>query len=145
MGDHDVRRIPGDGNRDDAFEVRRTVFIDEQGVTPAQEFDGLDDEALHYVVYSDDQPIGTARLRFPDDEVAKIERVAVREHVRSEGVGRTLVRTLEAEAREQECTDIVLHAQTTVEGFYEALGYQTVSDVFVEDGIEHVKMTKSLS
>jgi predicted GNAT family N-acyltransferase len=144
MDDYEVRRIPGDGDRDDAFEIRRRVFIDEQGVTESQEFDGLDDEAIHVVAYSDDQAVGTARLRFPDDGVAKIERVAVRKHARGEGIGRTLVRTLEAEAQYQVCSELVLHAQTTVEGFYQSLGYETVSDVFVEDGIEHVKMTQSL-
>lgn len=144
MDDHDIRRISGDGKIDDAFEIRRRVFIDEQGVTESQEFDGLDDEAIHVVAYSDDQAVGTARLRFPDDGVAKIERVAVQEHARGEGIGRALVRTLEAEARDQACSELVLHAQTTVEGFYQSLGYETVSDIFVEDGIEHVKMTQSL-
>jgi len=145
MVEYDVRRVPGDGDRDDAFEIRRAVFIDEQGVTTAQEFDGLDDEAVHFVAYRDEEPVGTAGLRFPEAGVAKVERVAVREHARGEGVGQRLVRTLEAEARDQECATVVLHAQTTVEEFYEKLGYETVSDVFVEDGIEHVKMRQSLS
>jgi predicted GNAT family N-acyltransferase len=141
---HEIERVPGEGDLDDAFEIRRAVFIDEQGVTAAQEFDGHDTDAIHYILSQEGDPVGTARLRFPDEETAKIERVAVRTHARGQGFGQMLVRTLEDEASEQDCSVVVLHAQTRVEEFYEELGYETVSDVFVEDGIDHVKMTKSL-
>jgi len=37
-----------------------------------------------------------------------------------------------------------LHGQTQAEGFYEKLGYQASSDVFMEEGIPHVLMVKEL-
>jgi predicted GNAT family N-acyltransferase len=144
MTEYDVRRIPGDDDLSDAFDVRRDVFIEEQGVSEADEWDGEDETAIHYVVYDGDYPIGTARLRTPGENLAKIERVAVREPSRGQGIGRTLIRVLEDEAADQDCREVLLHAQTDVEAFYQKLGYETVSDVFVEDGIEHVKMRKRL-
>lgn len=144
MTEYDVRRIPGEGDLDDAFDVRRDVFIEEQGVSEAEEWDGKDENSIHYVVYDGDDPVGTARLRTPEDDLAKIERVAVEKPSRGRGIGRTLIRVLEEEATDQGCTDVLLHAQTTVEEFYQKLGYETVSGVFLEDGIQHVKMTKSL-
>ena len=48
-------------------------------------------------------------------------------------------------AREKESTKATLHGQTQAEGFYKKLGYQTSSDVFMEDGIPHILMTKMLS
>lgn len=118
--------------------------MDEQGVTAAEEFDGKDGDAVHYVVYLGDGPAGTARLRFPEDGVAKLERVAVREPFRGQGIGRELVERMEAEARERGKQRAVLHAQTAVEGFYRELGYETESGVFEEDGIPHVRMAKPL-
>ncbi len=40
---------------------------------------------------------------------------------------------------------VKLHGQTQAEGFYKKLGYQTSSDIFMEDGIPHILMTKILS
>ena len=147
MSEYELRRIPGDGRLEDAFAVRRDVFIDEQGVSEAEEMDGKDDEAIHYVAYVSGEPpypIGTARLRRPEPDVAKFERVAVREPYRGEGRGRQLMHAIESEAREQGCSHALLHAQTAVEEFYAALGYETTSDVFDEAGIPHVTMEKRL-
>lgn len=130
--------------REGAESVRRDVFIDEQGVAEAVEMDGRDDEAVQFLVRDDSYPVGTARLRFPEDDVGKAERVSVREPYRGEGLGRRLMEALEAEAREAGVSEIHLHAQTRVEGFYASLGYETVSDEFEEAGIPHVEMVKSL-
>lgn len=144
MTEYDVRRIPGEGDLSDAFDVRRDVFIEEQNVSEAEEWDGKDEHSVHVVAYDGESPVGTARLPTPEDGVAKIERVAVRKPYRGRGIGRLLMDALETEAREQGCTEALLHAQTTVEVFYEKRGYETVSESFVEDGIEHVKMRKRL-
>ena len=144
MTNYERRRVPGRGDLTDAFDIRRDVFVDEQGVTVAEEFDGKDEQAIHYVVYADGYPAGTARLRESAGGAAKIERVAVRESCRGQGIGEHVMELLEAEAVDQGYDRVVLHAQTTVEEFYEKRGYETVSGVFEEDGILHVKMTKCL-
>jgi len=145
MTTYDVRTVPGGGTVADAHAVRRTVFIEEQGVSEAEEMDGRDDDAFHVVVYDrgDDRPVGTARLRAVDGH-GKVERVAVREAYRGEGLGRRLMGVIEARARRVGHGEVVLHAQTDVEGFYRALGYETVSDVFYEAEIPHVEMRKEL-
>jgi predicted GNAT family N-acyltransferase len=160
----ELRRIPGEASLADAHAVRRAVFIDEQGVSEAEEMDGRDEAATHIVAYADPddnrehtdpdsatghdgtdlQPVGTARLRLTDDGVAKPERVAVLEPYRSEGVGRQLMAAIEREARDQGCTRARLHGQTAVETFYHDLGYETTSDVFLEADIPHVEMEKQL-
>jgi len=144
MDRHESRRVPGDGDLKAAFAIRREVFVDEQGVTTAEEFDGNDEDAIHQVIYAEGEPVGTARLRSLDADVAKIERVAVRERFRGRGIGRTLVEQLEHEARQRGASEVVIHAQTAVEAFYERLGYGTESGVFEEDGIPHVRMRKRL-
>lgn len=145
MSEYEIRRLPGEATLVDAHRVRRIVFMDEQGVSEAEEMDGRDREADHVVAYApDDEPVGTARYRAPDPGVAKIERVAVCAPHRGNGVGKRLVREIEACAREDGCTTALLHAQTSVEAFYEDLGYRTISDEFLEADIPHVKMEKEL-
>jgi predicted GNAT family N-acyltransferase len=145
MTTYDVRTVPGEGAVADAHAVRRAVFIEGQGVSEAEEMDGRDADAFHVVVYDreDGQPVGTTRLREVGDH-GKVERVAVRTAYRGEGLGRKLMGVVEARARRDGHGAAVLHAQTAVEGFYQALGYETVSDVFHEAAIPHVEMRKRL-
>lgn len=143
---YQVRRVPGDGNLDAAFEIRREVFVDEQDVDEDIEYDGRDEESIHFVITDTetDTPAGTARLRITDDSVGKPERVAVRESYRGEGLGAELMDQIESEAREQGCQRTLLHAQTHVIDFYRGLDYEVVSDEFEEAGIPHVEMEKQL-
>jgi len=139
-----VRRVTTAIEREAAFAVRRTVFIEEQDVPEDIEMDGNDDAATHVVASEDGQPIGTARLREPEPGVGKVERVAVVADRRGEGIGRHVMAEIEAIAREQDIERLVLHAQTNVESFYTELGYETTSAVFQEAGIDHVEMAKEL-
>ena len=143
--------------RDDAFSVRRSVFVDEQGVDEDIEYDDHDDhdaDATHFVAYADGDPIGAARLRAAsgtapgsgsdDPAVGKVERVAVATDRRGEGWGRRLMAAVEARADEAGFSRLTLHAQTHVREFYERLGYEAHGDVFEEAGIPHVAMAKAV-
>ncbi|WP_276301177.1 GNAT family N-acetyltransferase [Halorussus lipolyticus] len=144
-----VCRAETDAEEADALEVRRSVFVEEQGVPEALEIDGKDDEAAHVVAYRDAEddstPVGAGRLREIEDGVGKLERIAVLEPHRGEGIGSELVAELEAIADDRGLSMLTMHAQTPVEGMYRKLGYETTSDEFEEAGIPHVEMEKSLS
>ena len=60
-----------------AHEVKRAVFVEEQGIDESIVFEDLDTLALHLVVKLNDQVIGTARVRCLHENQAKIERMAV--------------------------------------------------------------------
>jgi predicted GNAT family N-acyltransferase len=139
-----VTRVDSPAGLADAFAVRRAVFVEEQGVSETEEMDGRDEAARHVVAYDGDRPVGTARLRIPDPDVGKAERVAVRQSHRDRGVGTALMDELETWATERGVETMTLHAQTRVEGFYERLGYETTSGVFQEAGIDHVEMHKQM-
>ncbi|SER54108.1 GNAT family N-acetyltransferase [Natrinema salaciae] len=141
----DVRVAEADAARDDAFAVRRTVFVEEQGVDEEIEYDEHDETATHFVAYDDDEPIGAARLREYEDGVGKVERVAVLESRRERGVGRALMETLEERAGELGFGTLKLHSQTRAADFYRRLGYERRGDEFEEAGIPHVEMRKSLA
>mgnify|MGYP000038298559 FL=1 len=137
-------RIEVDGDREDAYDVRFAVFVREQGVDPDIEIDEHEEAATHFVAYADGEPVGAARLREPEDGLGKVERLAVLGSHRGQGLGRELMDAVEAAARRQGLTRLILHGQLRVVDFYEHLGYEQVSDEFEEAGITHVKMAKSI-
>jgi len=143
MSDFDYR-IEVDGDREDAYDVRFTVFVEEQGVDPDIEIDAHEDDAIHFVAYADNQPVGAARLREPKEGEGKVERLAVLKSHRGEGLGRQLMEAVEAEAEREGLRRLRLHGQVRVAEFYEYLGYEQVSDEFEEAGITHVEMVKTI-
>ncbi|WP_336133538.1 GNAT family N-acetyltransferase [Natronomonas amylolytica] len=140
----DVRCVETDEELADALAVRREVFIEEQGVPEDLEIDGNDEEAIGFVAYDGDEPVGAARLRAYDDSTAKVERVAVVERERGTGLGREIMAVVEDTARSEGYERVILHAQAPVIGFYERLGYEITSEEFEEAGIPHREMRKPL-
>lgn len=122
-----------------AREVRRVVFVIEQGVPESLEIDGRDAGAVHALAFADDgSAIGTARL-LPG---GKIGRVAVLAPWRGRGVGAALMRCLLDAADAHGWDEIVLHAQSWTVGFYEKLGFVIEGDEFEEAKIPHRRMVR---
>ncbi len=124
--------------------IRTTVFQQEQGVDANLEFDGKDDEAVQFLAYLDDRPVGTARIRFLNPSMAKIERLAVSADARRQGVGQRIMKTAIEFLGENNISEIRIHAQEPVKEFYQALGFEVGGDRFQEAGIPHVEMSKRL-
>ncbi len=126
--------------------IRVCVFQEEQGVDPALEFDGYDDDCVHFLAYLDDQAVGTTRIRYIEEDTVKIERLAVLSPARGQGVGTALMKEAIAVIKEQEkYKKIVVHAQVYVKNLYEKLGFQPIGDRFTEGEILHIKMVKFIS
>ena len=118
--------------------VRETVFIDEQRVPRELEFDDRDPLCLHVLAFDGDSPVGTGRLDLAYG--GKVGRVAVVATYRRGGVGTVVMERLHALARERKQARVWCHAQLTAVPFYERLGYVRSGPIFVEAGIDHVKM-----
>lgn len=141
----DVRVVESETERTDVFAVRREVFVEEQGVDEAIEYDDHENEAVHFVAYDEaGEPIGAARLREPEPDLGKVERVAVVRSRREEGIGRELMIAVEDRAQKLDLDALKLHSQTRAAEFYRRLGYDRRGEEFEEAGIPHVEMRKSL-
>ena len=123
-----------------AFEVRRVVFVKEQQISEALEYDGLDDEAVHIIARCQDKVVGTARVRFPGPDQAKIERMAVLRPFRCKGIGSLILSFVNSELRNRQIQHVVLHAQVTAMEFYRLNGFRQTGPSFMEAGIEHMAM-----
>lgn len=132
------------GGSEDAFYVRRKVFIEEQEISENAEFDGSDEGTTQAVVYCEGTPVATGRLIQEGSEM-RIGRVAVLKDFRKRGAGRKVITALEKKAVEMGIKEIYIHAQTQAEGFYTALGYTPYGEVFLEEGISHISMKKIIA
>ena len=138
-------RIETEEALEEAFRIRKDVFIDEQGTPEDDEYDEFDtlETAEHILVLDEKKAVGTARWRIVEGE-GKFERICILASHRKLGIGNLIVHKLEELAIKKGITNVKLHGQVQAEGFYHKLGYETRSDVFMEDGIPHVLMRKKL-
>ena len=125
------------------YDIRRAVFVQEQGVSEEEEYDEYEKASDHVLVYYDGKPVGTGRIRVFDSK-AKLERICVLAEYRKYGLGREVMASLEEVARNKGLAHAKLHAQTQAQEFYAKLGYKQVSEEFMEADIPHVAMVKTL-
>jgi predicted GNAT family N-acyltransferase len=126
------------------FAIRLEVFVAEQNVPLAEERDEFDADAIHFLAWDGDTPVGTGRVILKDNGLAaKITRVAVRKAARGQGIGEALMRAIEASPRLAGANALVLDAQCHALAFYQRLGYTTEGGIFMEAGIPHQRMSKT--
>ena len=128
--------------KEKAFAIRREVFVVEQEVATADEFDEFEDISTHFVALDDaDNPIGAARWRVTDKGI-KLERFAVKKSARGQGVGAKLVDLVIKDIQDQKGKDqyLYLHAQLPAVALYEKFGFEKKGDQFSECDILHYLM-----
>ena len=126
-----------------AISIRQSVFVEEQDVPIEEELDEFDSTATHFVLYTQNKPIGTGRCRLIYNTM-KVERICVLKSLRRSGAGKQIMLAIEHYAQNEGVSILKLDAQTHAEGFYQKLGYRTTSEEFLDAGIPHVSMTKNL-
>lgn len=119
------------------LKARMEVFLLEQHIV-CLDIDGVDYDSLHVFLEKEGRVEAYFRAFLHEDGV-KIGRVLTREH--GKGLGRKLMEMgLEAVKSHFDCERIILHSQKHAEGFYKKLGFETVSDEYLEEGVVHVTM-----
>lgn len=139
---------------DPAREIRKNVFIDEQGFE--EEYDEIDEVAVHFVLFEDEpssierssieqSAIATCRVFWNEEMNAyTLGRLAVIAKSRGKNIGSILVHEVEKYVRLRGGTEIVLHAQCRASEFYRKLGFAEFGEVQDEEGCPHIWMRKPL-
>ena len=146
----EYRMDAGDWSRlgNAAYAIREQVFIREQGVPEELELDEYDPVSNHVVARGPaGEAIGTARLLAD----GRVGRFAVLPAWRGKGVGQALMDALLDAARGDPAlgfrvgeTTLELHSQLQAAGFYRGFGFAETGQPYMEAGLPHVTMTRTL-
>lgn len=137
-----IARTDWASRQSDLMSLRKTVFMEEQGVPESLEWDNLDGDAIQLIATtSEGKPIGTARVL----PTGQIGRLAVLREYRGYGVGQALLTICIDFGRTLPNIDrLFLNAQTSARHLYEKAGFVPVGKVFHEAGIPHIRMELTL-
>ena len=121
--------------------VRIAVFVVEQGVPEDIERDDFDAVSRHAIARDEaGTVVATGRL-LPDGHIG---RMAVAAPLRAKGVGGAVLEALVAEAVRTGLAEVALNAQLHALAFYRRHGFAEYGDVFMEAGIPHRAMRRTL-
>lgn len=128
------------GPNEDAYHIRREVFINECGVSEESEYDGYDENAYQVVIYVDNEPAATGRM-FYDDGLDHIGRICVIEKFRGRGLAELVVGLLLKEAQNHDKIEkCYLTGRTYVLQLYRKFGFKETGDPFIHDAMEQYHM-----
>ena len=124
-------------------DIRIAVFVKEQRIQRAEEFDAIDDVAQHLLATLNGTPVGTARV-YEKGAVGYIGRICVLPSARGHKVGQKLVLAGLDAVRDMGLPTAQLSAQDHAIPFYERLGFVAYGDFYDDAGIPHKDMRRDL-
>jgi predicted GNAT family N-acyltransferase len=125
--------------------LRYLVFVIEQQIDVALEFDGSDAYAVSFIMFDGTNPIGTIRYYKDEQGFYHIGRVAILASYRSKGYGKAMMVWMHQYLKLLfQNVHIVIHAQAYLVDWYAKLGYQAEGPLFTEAGIVHQMMKLTL-
>jgi ElaA protein len=126
------------------LQLRSEVFVVEQNC-PYLDADNNDQDAYHLSAYNNDKIVAYTRIIKPGNiyKEASIGRVVTSPTVRRTGIGKILMeKSIESVEELYGKVPIKIGAQLYLKNFYSSLGFIQVSDMYLEDGIEHIYMLR---
>lgn len=139
-----AKKVETEKEYEDAINIRRRVFVEEQDVPLHLELDEYDSEAVHFVVYDEDTPFGAGRIRVIEPGIGKVERVCILPSYRGQKLGNLIMQCMEDYSFSAGITKLKLNAQSQAITFYEKRNYTINSPEFLEAGIPHRAMEKQI-
>ncbi len=131
--------IPGTENLEEPFAIRKEVFVEEQSISEEEEFDAFDSQALHLIVYVDEQPAATGRI-WHDGKTFRIGRLAVPKKFRGQKIGDLALRLLLYKSFTSGAKTVEISAQTYIVPLYKKFGFKEYGEEYMEAGIPHIAM-----
>ena len=141
MHNFTFKKVSSKKEIDKSYAIRTKVFCEEQKISKEIEFDNLDHLCGHFLIFDNKKAIATARVRKKEENIFKIERVAVLIEFRNLKVGSTLIKNIIQQfINLNDEISIILYSQVTVKNFYKSLNFISYGDEFFEDDIPHIAM-----
>jgi len=132
-----VVRVAMQDEIEKGLEIRKEVFVEEQGVPAHLETAEPEGIVEYFMAEYGEKPVGTGRLCIKEAFV-KFERVAVSKEMRGKGVGGALMEEMERFAFQTYPAHLqIMHAQADSEPFYKKRGWIGIGELFLEANISH--------
>lgn len=131
--------VPGTEDISEPFAIRKEVFVKEQNISEEEEFDEFDAQALHLIVYVDEQPAATGRI-WHDGRAFHIGRLAVLKQFRGQKIGDLALRLLLYKTFSSGAQVVEISAQTYIVPLYKKFGFKEYGEEYIEAGIPHIAM-----
>lgn len=126
------------------LQLRNEVFVVEQNCV-FQDADDKDQNSYHLMGFNNNKLIAYTRLVPPGGsyEEVSIGRVVTSPSVRRTGAGKELMKqSIDSVCKIFGVQPIKIGAQLYLKKFYKSFGFEKISDVYLEDGIEHIYMIR---
>lgn len=137
-----IKWITGKEDTSDCFYVREEVFIKEQGFK--NEFDNIDDIALHLCILDNKKTVATARIFEDKDGVFHAGRICVLKEYRKNHLGALIMSEICKKAAKLGGKKVCLSAQVNARPFYEKQGFIPVGEEYLDEHCPHIDMYKNL-
>jgi predicted GNAT family N-acyltransferase len=102
-----------------------------------------DEEGLHFGLFQDDKLISVISI-FINNETAQFRKFATEISEQGKGYGSILLEHIIEESINQKVKNLWCNARVSALGFYQKFGFEAVSETWMDNGIEYVKMEKGL-
>lgn len=146
MKDLEIIRVNDINYLKQCLDIRKTVFIEEQGISKKIErdqYDTLNNDCTHFLIKYKNINIGTIRCLIYESDIIKIQRFCFLKEYRKLGLGKKVLQYIE-DYYKKEKSIIELDSQYQVYKFYKKCGYIENSNPFIEANIKHIKMIKNI-
>jgi predicted GNAT family N-acyltransferase len=127
------------------WELREAVLRKPLGLSLVSEDVEAERAQLHFGLFGEGKELIGSVIAVPQEAgTAKLRQMAIAPEFSGKGHGARILRQLEEDLRRRGFRRIVLHARSTVAGFYEKSGFAVTGPEFEEVGIPHLPMAKAI-
>lgn len=145
MADFELRKVEyGAKEYEETVDFRDEYFRKPQGLNIRDDDLSSDKKSNMYGGYIDDELVATIYYLEKDPKTAQIKAVITADSIRGQGYGKRIMDEIESKIEDQGYEKIVLEGRVSVEGFYENLGYERISEEFDIRTVPHIIMEKNL-
>jgi predicted GNAT family N-acyltransferase len=127
-----------------ALALREAILRRPLGLSITAEELADDETRQHFCALLFGRVVGSVSLKPLGEALLQLKQMAVAQERQRTGVGRHLLAHAEVWAQTSGFQLMVLNARLGAEGFYAAYGYRAEGEVFEENTVPHVKMSKRL-
>lgn len=123
------------------LDLREKIFVQEQNIPFERVKDEENGQFVHFMIFENDLTIGSARISFNNAEnIAFIERLCILKEHRNKGVGNFFMEELIEYCKKNGFGKIIISAQERIIKFYNKVGFEVCSGIYMDSNIPHFKM-----